>query len=439
MDGAEQVMSDPISAATEAALKHIQSTDDLGSIESALNIVKAASEIKKLEADRLNLEEDSRKTAVDAQLSATQTRNASRTALAALLVPAASLLTVVATLIAAGWQVRSSNERSANEAVAAREAAKEAREAADWAAFEAILDKGAPDALYESPTFTARLRSFAMSGRYDQQLLDITKKFMIKLTSASAFQDIWKIAFKEAGDNNIDSIVEIARIKTDISDIRSKCQSESSRIKFTTMPADPWGVEWGLCSSAVTLDYFKTQVKDPKDQDSAWKLHQEVYNRGNVLSFVGNQVAAYLRRNSSKATGSRPLDLSNVRLLWGDFENVDFSSVNLTGTVFDGAFVRGAILRSTVTQAATTTFVGTPWWDAEAIDLPLLNTLIGSSYPGSGVLPGGYDISYDQYVNNVQRLCQNKLRICAKECLRYKTMPFSNAPECRPTVSFHSQ
>jgi len=63
----------------------MESTQDLSSVERALNIAKLAAEIKKAEADRLKLEQDARKTSIDAQLIVNQTRNASRTALAALL------------------------------------------------------------------------------------------------------------------------------------------------------------------------------------------------------------------------------------------------------------------------------------------------------------------------------------------------------------------
>lgn len=425
-------MPDRISEAVDAALKSMESTQDLSSVERALNIAKLAAEIKKAEADRLKLEQDARKISIDAQLSAGQTLNASRTALAALLVPAASFLTVVATLIAASWQIWSSNERSLKEAQLARQAAKEAREEADWGAFEAILDKDTADRLYASPTFTARLRSFATTGRYDQQLLDITKKFMIQLSSPSAFQDIWKIAFKEAGDGNIDSVVEMARLKSD-REIPNKCKAWSGRLNFKNMPTDPWS-EWGICSSVVTHDDLVNQIKDPKDQDEGWKLHQALANDGSFKFFLSDQIAGYLRRKSNKATGPRILDLSNVYLLWANFENVDFSGVNLTGTTFDRASLKGAILRPKDTAPAAVYFLGVPWWEAEAIDLPLLIPMVVNAYPGKGILPYGYDIAYDEYVNKVQALCQNKLQICAKKCLRYKTMPFQNSPECQSTI-----
>jgi len=380
----------------------------------------------------LKLEQDARKTSIDAQLIVNQTRNASRTALAALLVPAASFLTVVATLVAASWQIWSSNERSLKEAQLARQAAKEAREEADWGAFEAILDKDTADRLYASPTFTARLRSFAIAGRYDRQLLDITKKFMIQLSSPSAFQDIWKIAFKEADDNNIDSVVEMARLKSDV-EIKAKCKAGSSRLNFKNMPTDPWS-EWGICSSVVTHDEVVNQIRDPKDQDEGWRLHQALANDGIFKSFLSDQIAGYLRRKSNRATGSRMLDLSNVYLLWANFDNVDFSGVNLTGATFDRASLKGSILRPKDTAPAAVYFLGVPWWEAEAIDLQLLNILIVTAQPGKALLPQGYDITYEEYVNKVQALCQNKLQICAKKCLRYKTMPFQNSAECQPTM-----
>lgn len=425
-------MPDRISEAVEAALKSMESTQDLSDVERALNIAKLAAEIKKAEADRLKLEQDARKTSIDAQLIASQTLNANRTALAALLVPAASFLTVVATLIAASWQIWSSNERSLKEAQLARQAAKEAREEADWGAFEAILDKDTADRLYASPTFTARLRSFATTGRYDQQLLDITKKFMIQLSSPSAFQDIWKIAFKEADDSNIDSVVEMARLKSD-REIPDKCRAWSMRLNFKNMPTDLWS-SVGICSSAVTHDDVVKQIKDPKDQDEGWKLHQALANDGSFKSFLSNQVADYLRRKSNKATGSRMLDLSNVYLLWANLENVDFSGVNLTGVTFERASLKGTILRPRDTAPAAVYFLDVPWWEAEAVDLLLLNNLITNAYPGKGNYQHEYDITFDEYVNKVQALCQNKLQICAKKCLRYKTMPLQNSPECQPTV-----
>jgi len=186
-----------------SVFERLRDSRDVDDIEKALNLAKTNSEIKKMRAEGAKAEADARKAALDARLSEKQMRHALLGAMFAPLVPLASLLTVIVTLFVSSEQMRSSSQL----ALQKLSEDKVVREEASWRAFEEELDKSQPDKLYSSPTFLSRLRTFAASGTHDQQMQDITRQFMIGLTSDYAFQAIWKIHFKDRSIN-IDQVVE---------------------------------------------------------------------------------------------------------------------------------------------------------------------------------------------------------------------------------------
>src|SRR5271165_3245796 len=105
-------MSDPLEEKIDHALSSLSSVDDPAKLAEILGIVKTGYEIQKTKADRLKIEEDTRKTAIDGRLAAKQSRNAVLSVLLGLLVPLASLLTVVATISINSQQLKSANEQA---------------------------------------------------------------------------------------------------------------------------------------------------------------------------------------------------------------------------------------------------------------------------------------------------------------------------------------
>jgi hypothetical protein len=154
--------SSPIDDITKALVGKLTGTADASEVEKILTLVKAKSEIRKLNAEAAKTEADKNKVNLDASLAKRQMRHALLGSMFAPLVPIASLLTVVVSLIVSSMQTQSSNELALQKMTED----KIAREDANWAAFEADLDKTPPDRLYSSGAFMARFHTFAASDNH---------------------------------------------------------------------------------------------------------------------------------------------------------------------------------------------------------------------------------------------------------------------------------
>ncbi len=348
-----------------SVFERLRDSRDVDDIEKALNLAKTNSEIKKMRAEGAKAEADARKAALDARLSEKQMRHALLGAMFAPLVPLASLLTVIVTLFVSSEQMRSSSQL----ALQKLSEDKVVREEASWRAFEEELDKSQPDKLYSSPTFLSRLRTFAASGTHDQQMQDITRQFMIGLTSDYAFQAIWKIHLKNSIEELTNSI------------------SDPSVLKITLLL-----------------------------KDSIWSV-------SSTLVFISQEIAGYLHSSSNGTQGPKEIDLSNINLQFSDLDNVDFSKIDLRQTSVIASTLRGAILKPKAGDPYD--FRGSTWWDASEIDQKIIPTLILNFYPErpEHTYPQSYSITKEQYAANVARLCTQKLKLCSNECLRFGSEP----------------
>jgi hypothetical protein len=333
-------MPDPLEEKIDNALSSLNSVDDPAQLAEILGIVKTGYEIQKTKADRLKVEEDTRKTAIDGQLAAKQSWGTLLSAILGPLVPLASLLTVFATIYISNQQLRSANEQAQIKYLDD----KTAREQANWKEFEDALDKDTPDKLYSSSTFVSRLRTFSTGGKHDAELLDITKQFMLRLSSASAFKDIWKITFKQANGENIDQVVELARgIRRDYDSVISECKSTSDANKFDPTN-DHWIEGMGSCSPTITDDDIVKRYSDASERRRVQTLRQKENDNASLQYFLSTEISNFLQKESNKKAGSKNIDVSSIYFLAAHLENVDFSQINLTGTAFSFSSLENAIL-----------------------------------------------------------------------------------------------
>jgi hypothetical protein len=420
------VPSDPLSEAIQAALAKLKGASDPAEIERALNIIKVGSEIQKTNADTEKAEQDARKVNIDANLASKQTRHALLTSMFSPLVPLASLLTVVVTLFVSSEQTRIARDQAIQKIADD----KAVREEAAWNAFVQDREKSSADDLYKRGTFSSRLRAFAATGAHDQPLADITKHFMIDLSTASAFQDIWKTVLKETKADNFDTVVELSRARKQRYDQAvAECGVESKA--SLGLPDDPIYSFLGPCSPTLQSSVLYGLIPDAAKRTSLLALKDSYSNDIAIIVFLSTQIADYVRKVSNTKTGAKPLDLSNTMLLNANLQDVDFSQANLAQAAIAVSNVDGAVL---LPKQSTYDFNGTPWWEAKAIDQTVMQWLLVNNYPErpGSVLPPGYKISRDEYQSKIQKLCTSKTNLCTGTCLRYGPGPAPTAPECNP-------
>ncbi len=407
-----------------SVFERLRDSRDVDDIEKALNLAKTNSEIKKMRAEGAKAEADARKAALDARLSEKQMRHALLGAMFAPLVPLASLLTVIVTLFVSSEQMRSSSQL----ALQKLSEDKVVREEASWRAFEEELDKSQPDKLYSSPTFLSRLRTFAASGTHDQQMQDITRQFMIGLTSDYAFQAIWKIHFKDRSIN-IDQVVELARAKKQqFNQMVSDCKQIKKPSNFSDDIV--WGYI-GACSPKYSIEELTNSISDPSVLKITLLLKDSIWSVSSTLVFISQEIAGYLHSSSNGTQGPKEIDLSNINLQFSDLDNVDFSKIDLRQTSVIASTLRGAILKPKAGDPYD--FRGSTWWDASEIDQKIIPTLILNFYPErpEHTYPQSYSITKEQYAANVARLCTQKLKLCSNECLRFGSEPAPSDRECK--------
>jgi uncharacterized protein YjbI with pentapeptide repeats len=402
-----------VSAAINLALSKLKATTDLEELERVLSAVRAGSEIQKLNAERVKAERDAVKSAIDTELAPKQLRYSFITSMFSPLVPIASLMTVIVSLFISREQLQQSAIQNAQHIAEERSA----RDEASWRSFEDEIDKSTPDKLYSNPTFLSRLRDFSGSGGHVEQVSDISKQLMIGLTSASAFQDLWKLEFKNVTADNVDKVIEMARAEklrydqavNDCGKIKTTDVSVRNDVSFGYM---------GLCSPTYTDDELVKTVTDNAVLRSLLAARVNIANITSNQILLSNVISAYMREHFDKNGGAKELDLSNVLFLDADLSDIDFSKVVLTQVAFGRVIFSGAILTS---KTITNDFRWSTWWDAAAISQVVLPDLIRFAYPERpGMLyPASYKISFDDYVEKVANLCTSKLKVCSKTCLPF--------------------
>jgi hypothetical protein len=415
---------DPVEDALRSSLLEKIKIGDLPEIEKTINILKANSEIQKFKVEKQKAAQEAEKVRVDATLAARQLRHAVLNSIVAPLVPIASLLAVGVTLWVSTQQMGISNDQARQKSVDD----KIAREETYWRAFLDELDKSTPDKLYSSPTFVARLKTFAAAGGHNTELPDITKKLMIGFSSFPAFQDMWKLQVKAVNDDNIDYVLELAKAKQQQWNFAS---NECGRFPVPTnsLPEDSLYTYLGACSSKYTQDQLGKAFPNPEQLKALLALRDGFTSTTSIVFFLSENISAYLRERSTTKTGPKELDLSNIAFLDADLQDVDFSKADLTQTLFSTNLLKGAILQP---RKLTFDFRGATWWDAQSIDQLLLADAIVYSYPEQNSVnyPPGYKITYDEYAKNVARLCTSGMTACSKRCLRFGSGEPPTDQEC---------
>jgi hypothetical protein len=409
---------EPIGAIINAAIAKLKLGSEEADAEKALSILKAAFEIEKMRAEAGKAQADTTKVGLDATLARKQMRVALLGSMFTPLVPLASLLTVVVTIFVAREQTRSADQLAAQKS-----------EETSWSTFQDDIDKSTPDKLLSTATFVSKLRRFASAGKYSKEISDIEFQLMSGATSDAAFKQLWKLRFTGTDDNNITQVIELARVKKlQFDHVTVDCKQ--IKAAAGALPEDRTWTYLGTCSPKYSIDDLSKAIPDPATLKSAITLKASVQDLTSISYFLSNEIGKYITAFSNKKSGPKQLDISGIVLSGADFDDVDFSLMNLTQTVFFSSRFRGAIILST---APTYDFRGSNWWDADKIDQTFLPYLISYLYPNQPnvIYPSGYQITNEQYANNVAKLCTSQLKICSAACLRFASEAPPTAPECQ--------
>jgi Pentapeptide repeats (8 copies) len=408
-----QQPSDATSEIIQSLLTRLKGNTDLAQLERTLNLAKLHSEIQKLDAEKRKADEDAKKSAVDASLASKQVRHSLTSSMLAPLVPLTSLATVIVTLYIANTQTHVARDQAREKSIEDRLI----REEASWKAFEDDLNKSFADALYATGTFVSRLRTFDASDSHKLQLKDINKQFMARLSSDSAFKDMWKIAIKNTTEDNFETVVDLARGKKYQFD-RIVADCAEIKIPPGTLSEDIVWNYLGACSPKYTQEEISTAISDPSLQRRVSTLRESMNSVSSIQWFLSLEIGNFLRKTSTREKGGKPYDLSNVTLHGADFDGVNFSQMNLSQTVFSTSTVNGAVLTA---KTMTYDFRGTPWWEADIVDQAILPWLITYHFPYNPAeqLPSGYKITADEYQAKIGRLCTEKMIACSQGCLRF--------------------
>jgi hypothetical protein len=413
----------PINDTTKTLAAKLSGATELAEVEKILTLIKARSEIRKFDAEAEKAEADKAKVNLDSSLAQGQMRHALLGSMFAPLVPLASLLTVVVTLVVSSMQTHSSNEL----ALAKIAEDKAAREETNWNAFAADVDKTPPDKLYTSGAFMARFHKFAASNIYKTQIADIAKQFMIGVSSNGAFREMWKLQVKTTTHENIDLVVELAKAKKQQFD-RIPVECKQIGVPTNSLPEDPQFTYLGACSPKYSVDDLSKAISDHIKLKELLVLKDQANNLTATMSFLATEIAEYLRSRPDKDT---PLDLSNLYLHSVDLSNVDFTKIDLLQSVVTVSVLKGAVLTP---KNLPYSLSGSTWWDAAAIEQKmLLPWLITNAYPEqlTTFYPVGYKISKEQYIANVTRLCTANMKICSPTCQGFGTERPPQTPECK--------
>lgn len=418
-------MPDPLKEALEKTIERLRAASAPVDVDSALGYLKSVSEIEKNFAERESLQADVGKAAIESAIAKRQLRNTLLTSLFGLLVPITSLLTVVVSLYIGSQQLRSAQDAAERKLADDRGA----RADAGFNDLMRTIESTSADNLYENGTFVARLRLYSNDPNRD--LSDVTQQFMIRLSSSSAFQSMWHLTFKEVTDKNVEKVVALARRKkTDFDVLLISCAAETGE-NPAAVPSkdDRWG-DLGDCSPTISPISIARKYADQGKTTKILSLKSKMTELASMHVFLTAQIAAYLRTHSNKSTGPKSVDLSNIYLTNGDFENVDFSLANLTATAFSYCSVKNAVL---LPKGTTVDFRGTPWWEAEKVDTTMLPWLIKNAFPNNPAVyyRGGASISRNEYEAALKRLCDNKLPICQNACLRFGSDSPSDPNACK--------
>jgi len=292
-----------VDALINAAISKLKVEDADSS--KTFDTLKAAFEIEKARAEASKTNADTAKVELDTTLAKRQLRIAVLSAMFAPLVPLASLLTVIVTLIVSSEQMRSANQLAIQKAADD----KTAREEDTWKKFQDQIDNKLPDQLLSEPSFLSRIRGYASSDKYSKDLSDIEFQLMSLVSSDIAFKQLWRLRYTGTDQSNITQVLDLARAKRQQFD---KTAVSCGQIKMpTTVPKDAWSY-YGACSPKLSLDDMSSALTDPATLKAAITLKASLQDLGTTLNFLSGEISNYIKTQSNKTTGPKKLDISNV-------------------------------------------------------------------------------------------------------------------------------
>jgi uncharacterized protein YjbI with pentapeptide repeats len=347
---------------------------------------------------------EAKKARADAQTQAKQIHLEQLKSWSTLLVPIASLLTLLATIVIQAYQLHQQLQTTAQQ-----------NEDTDWRALITTLGAGA-DKYASDITVSSRLKTFLSSDRYGEQAYDLTIRVLGNLTNFGTFQELFAATVTPARTNNSKTVLSIARtLSATKNSFESECHGTASELP--SLSADLY---FGACdvrlSDTNLAGAMRTAKLNSTRTRSLVELRRSYLAVLREADFVGQSAGDVLRKEHGVDNASRsnqPLDLSYITLRGADLSAVDFSSFIMTNTSLEFSKLDKSVL--TPLKLDGLEFNDSNWWDVNKIDQNLLRASIQNRYPYYADWISDYpmgDVTKDYYEKRVKALCNSPDDFC---------------------------
>jgi hypothetical protein len=376
-------MMEDLNRVSQAALSAANSDSSLDELDKISSIARATAEARKAEIDAKNATK-----ILSNEFWKTWT---------SLLIPIASLLTVLATVYIQNKQLLLTRQQI---------------EDTEWRDFLGSM-RNSQNSAISDVTFVPRLKSFLPSETYGAQAVDVGKRLMGNLTDKAGFDDLYDTLFPVEKDITLH----------DITDILKNLQRTDAYLQTACSPVDPVlstppeFSSWGYCVDTITDEQALSYLKNYGGKDVVMQARKNSFATTYEEKKLSNEIASIIKRQTSK----NGFDLSGLVFEYGDFSSVNFSSSDLTNSSFDNCDL--SMTEVTPGKSLNTDFNTSNWWDAKAISRTILEDLIANRFPGffkGEEIHVHKGFSQDYYLQQINRLCRVDELDCSKLLKPYK-------------------
>jgi pentapeptide repeat protein len=330
----DQSVSEQLQQVRAAALVLLRKAETAGSatdmataVEKAAAALKLATEIGKTHADLAKVNEELLSLKRANKLAPKRERSERIRDYVAALAPLVAIITLAATLFAQSWQFLRSERSKREDALNAR-----------WQ--DAVKTISASGAL--SPAIVS-LQPFLRSPEYATQAREAAINLLANASDSTFFTSLFGPTFAPISWANIGDVIRLDR---------------ALAARSGPLASKSWD---GKINDMSRLT---------KDEAASYQYIESVVPT--ITAQIGNVL------KTPKPPGSQ-VDLSATFLKNGDWQGVNLDGVNLENTGFLWINIRNVDLTN-VTNFTGANFYGTAWWEAKAINRPLLEYL-KASYP----------------------------------------------------------
>ncbi len=296
------LMIDDPKGLVRAAFSLLSEKSTLDDLDKVGSIAKAAAEVDKAETDSKNAR-------------GTFWREVGAV-FSSVAVPVAALATVVVTI----WI--QSNQASLS---------RQQLEDTQWREFLESISKSQNNAISDV-TFVPRLKTFLHSNVYHDQVDDIAKRLLGRLTDKVSFDDLFNIAFPAGNTRRLSDMKDILKAlqRTDII-IQITCNPTDQAFLSLQIPAGL--APWGLCATDITEQEALNYLKTYPSKDKIIQAKRDSNATADEENIVTNEILRIVRNISVENNGME-IDLSGLHFSGGDCSAIDFSRMDLTDALF---------------------------------------------------------------------------------------------------------